>query len=73
MQAVVFVDSSHWDKINEAHSELAKLLTEKEHQEALLLIFANEQDIAGALSVEVLSVEEITELLSLQKLSLEVG
>uniref|UniRef100_A0A5F8GN88 RING-type E3 ubiquitin transferase n=1 Tax=Monodelphis domestica TaxID=13616 RepID=A0A5F8GN88_MONDO len=62
--AVVFViDSSHRDRINEAHSELAKLLTEKELRDALLLIFANKQDVAGALSVE-----EITELLSLHKL-----
>ncbi|XP_054571193.1 E3 ubiquitin-protein ligase TRIM23 isoform X3 [Eptesicus fuscus] len=63
-QAVVFVvDSSHRDRVNEAHSELAKLLTEKELRDALLLIFANKQDVAGALSVE-----EITELLSLHKL-----
>ncbi|ELK11394.1 GTP-binding protein ARD-1 [Pteropus alecto] len=63
-QAVVFVvDSSHRDRISEAHSELAKLLTEKELRDALLLIFANKQDVAGAVSVE-----EITELLSLHKL-----
>lgn len=42
--AVVFVvDSSHRDRISEAHSELAKLLTEKELRDALLLIFANKQ------------------------------
>ena len=42
--AVVFVvDSSHRDRVSEAHSELAKLLTEKELREALLLIFANKQ------------------------------
>ncbi|NWU70758.1 TRI23 ligase, partial [Pterocles burchelli] len=63
-QAVVFVvDSSHRDRISEAHSELAKLLTEKELRDALLLIFANKQDVADALSVE-----EITELLGLHKL-----
>ncbi|MGH0162248.1 UNVERIFIED_CONTAM: hypothetical protein FKN15_047683 [Acipenser sinensis] len=61
---VVFViDSSHRDRLMESHSELAKLLTEKELRDALLLIFANKQDVAGALSVE-----EITELLSLHKL-----
>uniref|UniRef100_A0A8C5M0F9 E3 ubiquitin-protein ligase TRIM23 n=1 Tax=Leptobrachium leishanense TaxID=445787 RepID=A0A8C5M0F9_9ANUR len=44
-QAVVFViDSSHRDRVTEAHSELAKLLTEKELRDALLLIFANKQD-----------------------------
>lgn len=37
------VDSSHRDRVNEAHSELAKLLTEKELRDALLLIFANKQ------------------------------
>ncbi|XP_039565553.1 E3 ubiquitin-protein ligase TRIM23 isoform X1 [Passer montanus] len=63
-QAVVFVvDSSHRDRVSEAYSELAKLLTEKELRDALLLIFANKQDVAGALPVE-----EITELLSLHKL-----
>ncbi|KAM4808203.1 E3 ubiquitin-protein ligase TRIM23 isoform 2-T2 [Rhinophrynus dorsalis] len=63
-QAVVFViDSSHRDRVTEAHSELAKLLTEKELRDALLLIFANKQDVTGALSVE-----EMTELLSLHKL-----
>lgn len=42
--AVVFVvDSSHRDRVGEAHSELAKLLTEKELRDALLLIFANKQ------------------------------
>lgn len=44
--AVVFVvDSSHRDRVSEAHSELAKLLTEKELRDALLLIFANKQVI----------------------------
>lgn len=42
--AVVFViDSSYRDRVSEAHSELAKLLTEKELRDALLLIFANKQ------------------------------
>ncbi|XP_067425328.1 E3 ubiquitin-protein ligase TRIM23 isoform X4 [Emydura macquarii macquarii] len=62
-QVVFVVDSSHRDRVSEAHSELAKLLTEKELRDALLLIFANKQDVAGALSVE-----EITEMLSLHKL-----
>lgn len=37
------VDSCHRDRLMEAHSELAKLLTEKELRDALLLIFANKQ------------------------------
>ncbi|XP_061763778.1 E3 ubiquitin-protein ligase TRIM23 isoform X2 [Nerophis ophidion] len=63
-QAVVFVvDSGHRDRLMEAHGELAKLLTEKELRDALLLIFANKQDVPG-----VVSVEEMTELLGLHKL-----
>ncbi|TUR38418.1 E3 ubiquitin-protein ligase TRIM23 [Bagarius yarrelli] len=46
--AVVFViDSCHRDRLMEAHSELAKLLTEKELRDALLLIFANKQLCCG--------------------------
>lgn len=37
------IDSCHRDRLMEAHSELAKLLTEKELRDALLLIFANKQ------------------------------
>lgn len=44
LSAVVFViDSCHRDRLMESHSELAKLLTEKELRDALLLIFANKQ------------------------------
>lgn len=47
--AVVFViDSCHRDRLMEAHSELAKLLTEKELRDALLLIFANKQVRLGS-------------------------
>ena len=47
--AVVFViDSCHRDRLMEAHSELAKLLTEKELRDALLLIFANKQVGSGS-------------------------
>ncbi|GLH08540.1 E3 ubiquitin-protein ligase TRIM23 [Gryllus bimaculatus] len=45
-QAVVFViDSSNRERLPEAHSELAKLMSEKELKDASLLIFANKQDI----------------------------
>lgn len=40
---VFVIDSCHRDRLMEAHSELAKLLTEKELRDALLLIFANKQ------------------------------
>ena len=43
-QAVVFViDSSNHDRLAEAHSELAKLMSEKELKDASLLILANKQ------------------------------
>ena len=41
------IDSCHRDRLMEAHSELAKLLTEKELRDALLLIFANKQVESG--------------------------
>ena len=41
------IDSCHRDRLMEAHSELAKLLTEKELRDALLLIFANKQVGSG--------------------------
>lgn len=51
--AVVFViDSCHRDRLMEAHSELAKLLTEKELRDALLLIFANKQVRRGVVGCE---------------------
>uniref|UniRef100_A0A3B4AX64 E3 ubiquitin-protein ligase TRIM23 n=1 Tax=Periophthalmus magnuspinnatus TaxID=409849 RepID=A0A3B4AX64_9GOBI len=62
-QVVFVIDSCHRDRLMEAHSELAKLLTEKELRDALLLIFANKQDVPGAVAVE-----EMTEVLSLHKL-----
>lgn len=43
---VFVIDSCHRDRLMEAHSELAKLLTEKELRDALLLIFANKQVLA---------------------------
>ncbi|XP_032885735.1 E3 ubiquitin-protein ligase TRIM23 isoform X2 [Amblyraja radiata] len=62
-QVVFVIDSSNRDRLKEAHSELAKLLAEKELRDALLLIFANKQDVTG-----VLTIEEMTQLLSLHKL-----
>lgn len=49
ISALVFViDSSDRERMNEAFSELAKLLQEKELQGASLLIFANKQVCAIA-------------------------
>lgn len=55
-QAVVFViDSSNHDRLAEAHSELAKLMSEKELKDASLLILANKQDIPGCATIEALT------------------
>ncbi|GFR85038.1 E3 ubiquitin-protein ligase TRIM23-like [Elysia marginata] len=63
-QAVIFVvDSSNRERLDEAQSELVKLVQEKELKEASLLIFANKQDIEGCASIE-----EITEQFGLLKL-----
>ncbi|XP_019634360.1 PREDICTED: E3 ubiquitin-protein ligase TRIM23-like [Branchiostoma belcheri] len=63
-QAVIFVvDSVDCARIDEAYDELSKLLAEKELREAVLLVFANKQDLPNALPIE-----EITDKLSLHKL-----
>lgn len=63
-QAVIFViDSNNIERITEAHEELAKLMAEKRLKDALLLIYANKQDLPSALSVDAL-----TEQLALHKL-----
>lgn len=40
---VFVIDSSNHDRLAEAHSELAKLMSEKELKDASLLILANKQ------------------------------
>lgn len=63
-QAVIFViDSNNLERIEEAHEELAKLMAEKRLKDALLLIYANKQDLPSALSVD-----DLTEKLALHKL-----
>ncbi|XP_057298979.1 E3 ubiquitin-protein ligase TRIM23-like [Hydractinia symbiolongicarpus] len=52
-QAVIFViDSTNADRLSEAHDELSKLVAEKRLQEALVLIYANKQDLPNAISVD---------------------
>ncbi|XP_066298364.1 E3 ubiquitin-protein ligase TRIM23-like isoform X1 [Branchiostoma lanceolatum] len=63
-QAVIFVvDSADCARLDETYDELSKLLAEKELREAVLLVFANKQDLPNALPIE-----EITDRLSLHKL-----
>ncbi|XP_072027248.1 E3 ubiquitin-protein ligase TRIM23-like [Amphiura filiformis] len=63
-QALIFVvDSTDGDRLEEAYDELAGLITEKQLKDAMLLVFANKQDSSQALSIDT-----ITERLSLHKL-----
>uniref|UniRef100_H2YQB1 RING-type E3 ubiquitin transferase n=1 Tax=Ciona savignyi TaxID=51511 RepID=H2YQB1_CIOSA len=63
-QAVLFVvDSCDTERFEEAHTELAKLMSEKDLREAALLVLANKQDLPGAASCD-----EITSRLNLHKL-----
>ncbi|RLU17019.1 hypothetical protein DMN91_011088 [Ooceraea biroi] len=63
-QAVIFVvDASDRSRFEEAQNELSKILYERELKDALFLIYANKQDIAGCASVE-----ELTDVLGLHKL-----
>jgi len=48
---IFVVDSNDRDRIHEAAEELQKMLREDELKEAVLLVFANKQDLPGAMSV----------------------
>ena len=62
--AIIFVvDSNDRELINKAKDELNHLLNEDELKDAILLVFANKQDIAGAMTVS-----EVNEKLGLSNL-----
>jgi ADP-ribosylation factor protein 6 len=47
-QGLVFVvDSSDKDRIDEARTELQRIIQDREMKDALLLVFANKQDVPG--------------------------
>ncbi|VEL30625.1 unnamed protein product [Protopolystoma xenopodis] len=61
-QGLIFViDSNDRERIGEAADELNKMLSEDELRDAVVLIFANKQDLPNAMSVS-----EITEHLKLK-------
>jgi len=63
-QGLIFVvDSNDKERVQEAQDELSKMLQEDELRDAVLLVFANKQDLPNAMSAP-----EITEKLSLQTL-----
>ncbi|PRT57081.1 ADP-ribosylation factor 1 [Wickerhamiella sorbophila] len=63
-QGIIFVvDSNDRDRIGEAREELMRMLSEDELRDALLLVFANKQDMPNAMNAA-----EITEKLGLHSL-----
>ena len=48
---IFVVDSSDKQRLNEAKTELHKLLEEEDLKDAHILVFANKQDVIGALNV----------------------
>ena len=61
---VIFVvDSNDRDRINDARAELSKMLSEEELRDAIVLVYANKQDLPNAMSVN-----EVTEKLELHKM-----
>jgi len=57
------VDSNDRERVSESKEELEKMLNEDELRDAVLLVFANKQDLPNAMSVS-----EITDKLSLHSL-----
>ena len=63
-QGIIYVvDSNDRDRVQEAREELQKMLNEDELRDALLLVFANKQDLPNAMSAA-----EITDKLGLQSI-----
>ncbi|KAI9812911.1 MAG: ADP-ribosylation factor, Arf Arf6 [Pycnora praestabilis] len=63
-QGLIFViDSNDRDRIDEARQELHRIISDREMKESLLLVFANKQDISGAMTPT-----EVTEKLKLNQL-----
>ncbi|KAI3656598.1 hypothetical protein MP638_003025 [Amoeboaphelidium occidentale] len=63
-QALIFVvDSQDRERIDEARQELHRILNDREMKDCLLLVFANKQDLANAMSPA-----EVTEKLGLQRM-----
>ena len=63
-QGLIFVvDSNDRERVGEAAEELGKMLNEDELRDAVLLVFANKQDLPNAMSVA-----EVTDKLGLHQL-----
>ncbi|KAJ9053997.1 hypothetical protein DSO57_1009449 [Entomophthora muscae] len=63
-QGIIFVvDTNDRDRVNEAREELTRMLNEEELKDALLLVFANKQDLPKAMNAT-----ELTDKLGLHSL-----
>jgi len=63
-QALIFVvDSSDRERIEEARTELMRIISDREMKDAVLLVFANKSDLPKAMDAD-----EVTEKLGLSKL-----
>ncbi|KAI1234445.1 ADP-ribosylation factor 4, partial [Lamprotornis superbus] len=60
---IFVVDSNDRERIQEAAEELQKMLQEDELRDAVLLLFANKQDLPNAMAIS-----EMTDKLGLQSL-----
>merc|ERR1711933_343437 len=61
-QGLIFVvDSNDRDRVEDAREELTKILGEEEMRDAVLLVFANKQDLPNSMAAA-----EVTEKLGLQ-------
>jgi ADP-ribosylation factor protein 6 len=70
---IFVVDSADRDRIDEARQELHRIIGDREMRNALLLVFANKQDLPGGnilsnVADTAMSPQDITEKLQLQKL-----
>ena len=61
--SIFVVDSNDRDRVGEARDELHRMLDEDELREAILLVFANKQDLPNAMNAA-----EITDKLGLHSL-----
>jgi len=60
---IFVVDSNDRERVNEAREELLRMLAEDELKDAILLVFANKQDLPNAMNAA-----EITDKLGLHSL-----
>lgn len=60
---IFVIDSNDRNRIDEARQELHRIILDREMKDALLLVFANKQDIAG-----VMTPQEVQERLKLGNL-----